>query len=164
MSTAADRKAYYKAWYEKNKERERFLAQVRYWDNRERRLEQAKAHSKKRYAADPARKLATTKAWATLNKERRRLVSAQWRESNRGLWNAYMASRKASKIRATPKWLTAEQLQEILDWYEFAAAFNSTVDHIVPLRGKNVCGLHVPWNFQLLTSSENSRKGNRFHG
>lgn len=64
----------------------------------------------------------------------------------------------ALKMR-TPTWANREAIDAI---YAEAQRTNMTVDHIVPLRGKTVSGLHVEHNLQLLTREENARKSNRF--
>jgi hypothetical protein len=69
------------------------------------------------------------------------------------------------KIQATPKWLSADQLEEMQGIYRRAIQLTSDtgvrhhVDHIVPLRGENVAGLHVPWNLRVVPWYENLRKG-----
>jgi len=78
------------------------------------------------------------------------------------------AKRRARKLNATPKWLTKQQNQAIIEVYKEAKRLEELtgntyhVDHIVPLINKNVCGLHVPWNLQVLSASENMSKSNKF--
>lgn len=74
-----------------------------------------------------------------------------------GFKTAATVWRRLHRAKRLPKWL---QLEDVLCFYETASKFGLTVDHIVPLNGKGVCGLHVPWNLQLLTRSENSSKRN----
>ena len=62
---------------------------------------------------------------------------------------------------AEPPWLTEKQKQEIKRIYR-SRKEGEHVDHIVPINGKGVCGLHVPWNLQVITKEENIRKGNRW--
>lgn len=77
----------------------------------------------------------------------------------------YTIDRKHAEIMATPRWVDYDALKCI---YLDAAAksiqtgVKHSVDHIVPLRHELVCGLHVPWNLQILTLGDNSRKGNNF--
>lgn len=51
-----------------------------------------------------------------------------------------------------------DQIQKI---YDQARESGQTVDHIIPLNGVSVCGLHVPWNLRVISHQENSRKGNK---
>jgi len=75
---------------------------------------------------------------------------------------------KMSLLANTPKWLTTEMLQDIKNIYTESSRISKTsnrqmhVDHIVPLKGDNVCGLHVPWNLQIIPDSENFVKGNKY--
>ena len=59
----------------------------------------------------------------------------------------------------TPSWANREKMNSI---YKEARILGLEVDHILPLQGKTVCGLHVETNLQLLTKTENLKKGNRY--
>jgi len=60
---------------------------------------------------------------------------------------------------ATPPWITKEMILEMKGIYE-STTKKEHVDHIVPLKGKTVCGLHVPWNLQKLPEKTNLAKSN----
>ena len=76
--------------------------------------------------------------------------------------------RDAAKKNRTPNWLTDDQLWMIEQAYDIAAkrtlslGITFHVDHIVPLQGKIVSGLHVPWNLQVIPAKLNQQKSNRF--
>lgn len=72
------------------------------------------------------------------------------------------ALRKKRLKQATPNWLTKEDKKKMKAMQQVAKENNLTLDHIVPLAGRNVSGLNVPWNLQFLSFSENSKKYNSF--
>lgn len=108
-----------------------------------------------------------TKKWQSKNPDKVKEVSSKYQKNNKGKVNANGAKRYAAKLQRTPPWLTKEQFNEIKSFYIHASAASTglddefEVDHIIPLQGENVSGLHVPWNLQILTKSENITKSNR---
>jgi 5-methylcytosine-specific restriction endonuclease McrA len=107
--------------------------------------------------------------WANENPEKRRRIKQAYANSERGKVIKYegCARRRASKKNATPQWITLEDLVEIRKLYKAAkdisvqTGIKHHVDHIIPLNGGTVSGLHVPWNLQVLVWKENIRKSNR---
>lgn len=96
-----------------------------------------------------------------------RKAKKKWKERNPHKVTACTAKRRAAKLNATPMWLTKEHFKEIDMFYWLAKDLKSVsgeeyhVDHILPLQGKNVCGLHVPWNLQVLPADLNLSKNNK---
>lgn len=107
-------------------------------------------------------------AYREINKEKVLANRVLYRRENRGKRAADQAKRRANKLFATPGWA---DLQHIKDLYvncrEAERVFGSIglevkfeVDHIIPLQGKGVSGLHVESNLQILTAQENAKKHN----
>jgi 5-methylcytosine-specific restriction endonuclease McrA len=90
-----------------------------------------------------------------------------WKENNKLQVRADTKARRRKHRDATPNWLTRKQKSEIRQIYQIAITMTQTtgeqyvVDHIVPLRGEAVCGLHVPWNLRVITQEENLKKSNK---
>lgn len=128
---------------------------------REKNLEKIKENNKKLYESKPEYYLEKAKLWASKNPEKRKEIEKRYNEKNPGEKVARTASYRARKKQAQPKWLTQEHLQEIKKFYA-NTPLGHHVDHICPIAGENVCGLHVPWNLAYLPEYQNESKGNRF--
>ena len=133
------------------KHRERLIAYKNQWnqDNKDK----CTNNSKKRYAE---------------KKDKIKAYVADYKKTYPEKANANKVKRKAAKKLRTPIWLTDLDFERIENEYKLAALLTKLtgeswhVDHIIPLQGKNVSGLHVPYNLQVLRASENCSKQNYY--
>lgn len=161
----ADKKAWFKAnprdraktnnlkkiWRKKNPDREKVGQKVWYQKNKE-------------------KSCARSALWRRINPEKVKNKMAIWQKNNPDKVCALSMKRRAAKLKRTPSWLTKEHFKQIEEFYTLAKELQwlsditdpLQVDHIIPLQGKNVSGLHVPWNLQILPRSLNVKKNNRF--
>lgn len=121
----------------------------------------------KNYKCDKAKANEANRKWRNKNIDKEKMRVLKWQSEHLEYYCFHSSMRRALKRKATPPWLTDEHKLEIKKIYEIAKEKTKTtgikydVDHIVPLKGKDVCGLHVPWNLQLLTEFENGSKNNK---
>ena len=138
-------RAYFAAYRERNKEA---IAAKR----------KANAEKNREYA----------RAYRKISKDRVSETKKRYVENHRGHVNAYAASRRVGKSQQTPSWLTEFDLLKMQCIYSVAAMLTRHnnepwhVDHIIPLRGKFVSGLHVPANLQVIRGEDNMAKHNSF--
>ena len=157
--------------YAENPEKYREKARIaRLKDPEKKRLACRKSYRKKQANLDDAEKERRRKnaiSWRAKNIEKCRLAIKNHRMRYPHKHNAKQGGRRASKAQATPAWLTFIELAQIKEIYDLSIAVSVQtgilhhVDHIVPLRGKNVTGLHVPWNLRIIPADENIRKNNK---
>ncbi len=98
--------------------------------------------------------------WKINNPHKVKQYNNKCRQQNPGVYKAIRAKRRAAKLNATPTWLT-EQHKKLIQHIYKNCPKGFEVDHIIPLQGKEVRGLHVPWNLQYLPKEVNRRKSNK---
>lgn len=157
-----------KEWAERNPEQKRTVSAESQRRVRKRNPEKAREKSRKdgrrRYAKVPEVMGAAAKKWRKDNPEKYREIHNRWRRARPGSRAAEVAARRARKKNATPAWADTQRIKEV---YKRAKRIGKClgirvqIDHIVPLQSDFVCGLHVPWNLQILTAELNVKKSNK---
>lgn len=166
-----DRKEYGKIYREANKEGLRARNKLRYEKNKDSWKERQKIYRKENKAVIKEReKLYRENSkerrgrYYETNKEKIKEYYKLYGKINRAKSLARNAKRNADKIKATPRWADLKKIEAIYKCRQELSELTGIeyhVDHIIPLRGKLVCGLHVEYNLQVMPAIENRRKSNK---
>lgn len=130
--------------------------------------DRVKRRNVENYAKNAAQRKAHQREWNRANAEdaarkarqrraERPEVARAWRQNNKGKVVAQTSKRRAAKLQRTPAWADLKAIEA----FYATCPEDMEVDHIVPLRGRRVSGLHVLHNLQYLPKHENMLKGNR---
>jgi hypothetical protein len=164
IKDAEARKAYQREYSQRK--RVEAYSRVKQWrkKNPDKVAEQNRVYAEKY----PEKLVEKSIRWKRKNPERAAQVSRASRLKNKGRVVANKAAYRAAKKNRTPCWLTDFDRLKIKCMYQLAAMYSREndlkfeVDHIIPLCGEFVSGLHVPNNLQVIRAYENRTKNNKF--
>lgn len=137
--------------------RPEFNARQRQW--RQDNIDHSRREGRIRYRTNEKVR-ESCRQWAAAHPEKRIVAQRGWKKRNPDRVAADAAMRRAAQRKATPAWVDRKALLAVYRAAQVAPGLH--VDHIVPLISKVVCGLHVPWNLQVIPAAENYAKNNRF--
>lgn len=120
--------------------------------------EKCLASQRASYERHRAKRLAEARAWKRKNADKVRSRTLEWRDRNRNKVRALNAQRKQIIKQRTPVWADKKA---IIDFYK-NRPYGYEIDHILPLRGDRVSGLHVLENLQYLPSKDNHVKNKHY--
>lgn len=132
----------------------------------DRNPEKYREASRKRFSNNPGLAAEQSRMWRERNPDAVKAYSARYVREQSALKARLAADYTARKLRATPAWADPEAILEVYREAERLTAETGIaheVDHVVPLRGKQVCGLHVAENLRAIPKAENRKKYNTFH-
>lgn len=166
MYKDAEKNRLYNKMYREKKKQE----DPSYWarkgrESRYRNIDKARERERLYTEKHKERALKRSRKWYEDNPERHKEKRDKWRYDNYALVLAADAKRRAQQLNATPCWFEEQQVSAV---YNKCIEVNNKwgtdlqVDHIIPLQGKNVCGLHCLANLQLLDSETNRRKNTKY--
>lgn len=124
------------------------------------------ASDKRRREKASEKRAADAAYWRAKNPERVKSNYAKWHASNKHKVQAKNARRRALEKKATPAWADKSLVNDIYAYAQIMRehGVDCHVDHIVPLRGRTVCGLHAHTNLTVLLAEDNMRKHNKLIG
>jgi len=149
--------------YSENKEEIKANSKAYYNENKERLLIKQKILNTKHKQEKPN----YHKEYYDLNRKEILSKKSIYIQKNLPKIIAKNVKRYATKKQRTPKWLSEDQIKQMQDIYiecdrkTKETGIKHHVDHIEPLQGEDISGLHVPWNLQIITAAQNMTKGNR---
>ena len=124
-----------------------------------------KAYMKEWAEKNPEKKKANFASWRAVNVDEDKARCLAWQAKNKDKTIANIAKYKAAKLQRIPPWADLSEIEKIYEkrvQLELETGEQYDVDHIIPLQGKTVSGLHVHTNLRIIPRKENRRKGNRF--